>query len=157
LARLTADLLLESPISGERIPIKQYDYQCLAGPFVFDIAGEKVDWVRVTQLGYSISGRTVEYRIGTRDPDDIHAAACQDIAQQFRFSDHRLTVARITVRIRKQMGERARTVHIMLRGDNGCNIKTKREKDRVLCDRLLEKWGIVKEIGDEFLAAASDA
>jgi hypothetical protein len=37
---------------------------------------------------------------------------------------------------------------VILRDDNKCNIKTKREKDRALCDRLLAKWQPVKEIGD---------
>ena len=34
-------------------------------------------------------------------------------------------------------------------GEDGIvrNIKTKREKDRALCDRLLAKWHLVKEIG----------
>ena len=36
---------------------------------------------------------------------------------------------------------------MILRDDNKCNIKTKREKDRALCDRLLAKWHLVKEIG----------
>jgi hypothetical protein len=36
---------------------------------------------------------------------------------------------------------------VILRDDNKCNIKTKREKDRALCDRLLAKWHLVKEIG----------
>jgi hypothetical protein len=44
--------------------------------------------------------------------------------------------------------ERARIICVILRDDNKCNIKTKREKDRVLCDRLLAKWNLVKEIGD---------
>ena len=36
---------------------------------------------------------------------------------------------------------------MILREDNKCNIKTKREKDRALCDRLLAKWNLVKVIG----------
>ena len=35
-----------------------------------------------------------------------------------------------------------------LTGQQWCNIKTKREKDRALCDRLLAKWNLVKEVGD---------
>jgi hypothetical protein len=49
---------------------------------------------------------------------------------------------------RKGHGERARTINIVLRDDNKCNVKTKREKDRALCDRLLAKWGLIREIGD---------
>jgi hypothetical protein len=157
LARNVADLLLESPISGERIPLKQYHFQCLAEPFSFDVAGEKIEWVKVTQLGYSVSGRTTQFRITAKDMADIHTAACSEIGAHFRFSDHSLTMATISLRVRKQTGERARTVQIALRGQNGCNIKTKREKDRTLCDCLLERWGIVQEVGHELSAAANNA
>lgn len=37
---------------------------------------------------------------------------------------------------------------MILRDDNKFNIKTKREKDRALCDSLLAKWQLVKEISD---------
>ncbi|BCO30078.1 hypothetical protein TspCOW1_01810 [Thiohalobacter sp. COW1] len=154
LARLAADHLLRSSITGERIPLKRYDYQCLATPFQFDIQGENVDWARVTQLGYTKSGRSMILKIGIKDPDDIYQASRDMVTADFKFSRHVITFAQISLKIRKQSGERARTVHIVLRGENGCNIKTKREKDRVLCDHLLEKWGIVREIGDESLAAA---
>jgi hypothetical protein len=37
-------------------------------------------------------------------------------------------------------------VTVVLRGDNQCNIKTKREKDRALCDRLLVKWQLLQDL-----------
>lgn len=157
LACSAADCLLESPIDGERIQLKQYSYQFLGSPYNLDIGGEAIEWVKVTRLGYAKGPRVLDYRIGTRNTEDIHKSAAQDIHPQFSFSSHRLTMAYITVRIRKQPGERARTVNIVLRGDNGCNIKTKREKDRILCDRLLYKWGIVREVGNDCAAAANDA
>ncbi|MEW7978537.1 MAG: hypothetical protein AB2813_01655 [Candidatus Sedimenticola endophacoides] len=158
LARLVADHLLKSPVTGERVPIKRYDYQCLASLFQFDITGENVDWVRVTQLGYTkSSGRSVVLKISIKDPYDIYHASKDMIGAQFSFDQHPINYAQVSVRIRKLPGERARTVHIILGGENNCNIKTKRERDRVLCDRLLEKWNIVREIGDESLATADVA
>ena len=154
LARLVADHLLQSAITGESIPIKRYEYQHLASPCQFDIADENVDWVRVTQLGYTKSGRSMILKISTTDTENIYQASKDMIGAHFSFSQHELNFAQISVKIRKQPGERARTVHIILRGENNCNIKTKRERDRVLCDRLLEKWQIVREIGDENFAAA---
>ena len=54
----------------------------------------------------------------------------------------------MSIRLKKVGKDRARTITVILRDENKCNIKTKREKDRVLCDRLLAKWQLVKEIGD---------
>jgi hypothetical protein len=89
LARIVADSLLQSPITGEKIPLKQYDYQSLAGPRNFDIAGEAVASVKVIELGYlGDNHRSLLVKIWTKDADDIHAAARSLISPQFDFRDH---------------------------------------------------------------------
>lgn len=150
LARTAADSLLKSPIDGSRIPLKQYDYQSLAAPRTFDISGEdNVGMVKVIELGYTISDhRSLLVKIWAKDADDIHSVARSLISPTFDFRHHHLNYAKISVRVKKVGKERARTVTIVLREDNLCNIKTKREKDRAMCDRLLAKWKLVKEIGD---------
>lgn len=148
LARIVADSLLQSPITGEKIPLKQYDYQSLAGPRNFDIAGEAVASVKVIELGYlGDNHRSLMVKIWTKDADDIHAAARSLISPQFDFRDHQINYAKISIRTKKVGADRARTISVILRDDNKCNIKTKREKDRALCDRLLVKWNLVKVIG----------
>ena len=147
LAKLVADTLLQSPITGEKVPIKQYDYQSLAEPREFDISGEPVVWVKVTELGYSAGTRSLLVKMRSNDPDDIYTAGRSLVGPDFDYRRRPLTYAKIAVRLRKEGRGRARTVSIVLRGDNKCNIKAKREKDRALCDRLLVKWGLVKEIG----------
>lgn len=149
LARLAADALLCSPITGERIPLKVYSYQSLAAPRHFDIAGEPVSAVKVIELGYAVPGhRSLRVKIWTKDAEGIHAAARALIGPTFDFRSHRLNYARIAVTTRKAAGERARTLNIVLRDDNKCNVKTQRERDRALCDRLLARWGLIREIGD---------
>jgi hypothetical protein len=75
LARIVADSL-QSPITGEKIPLKQYDYQSLAAPRNFDIASELVASVKVVELGYSAAnGRSLLVKIWTKDADDIYTAA----------------------------------------------------------------------------------
>lgn len=149
LARIVADSLLQSPITGEKIPIKQYDYQSLGAPRNFDITGEEVvASVKVTELGYSVSNRTLVVKIWATDTEDIHTAAKSIIEPTFSFNHHQLTCAKLSIRLKKSGKDRARTISVILRENNKCNIKTKREKDRALCDRLLAKWHLVKEIRD---------
>lgn len=149
LARIVADSLLKSPISGEKIALKQYDYQCLAALRNFDISGENVASVKVTELGYTGSNyQSLLVKISAKDADDIYMAAKSLINPMFDFHHHHLTYAKLSIRLKKVGKERARIICVILRDDNKCNIKTKREKDRVLCDRLLAKWNLVKEIGD---------
>lgn len=153
LARLFADHLLKSPITGEHIPIKQYDYQSLAGPRFFDITSENVASVKVTELGYSVGNRSLTVKIWANDADDIYKASKALVAPAFDFRQHLLNYARLSIRLKKEGKDRARTIGVVLRDGNRCNIKTKREKDRVLCDRLLSKWGLVKEIGNAAIHA----
>lgn len=149
LARIVADSLLKSPISGEKIALKQYDYQCLAALRNLDISGENVASVKVTELGYTGSNyQSLLVKISAKDADDIYTAAKSLINPMFDFLHHHLTYAKLSIRLKKVGKERARIICVILRDDNKCNIKTKREKDRVLCDRLLAKWNLVKEIGD---------
>lgn len=155
LARMAADALLKSPIEGETIPLKQYDYQSLAAPRNFDLAGENIAHVKVTELGYSEGEhRSLLVKIWARDAEDIYAAARSLIGPSFDFREHRLNYAKLAIRTKKIGNERARTITVVLRDDNKCNIKTKREKDRALCDRLLAKWHLLKEVGD--VAAGAD-
>ena len=143
-----ADTLLQSPITGEKIPLKQYDYQSLAALRNFDLSGEPVAFVKVVELGYAAgNGRSLLVKIWAKDVDDIYAAARSLIGPAFDFRDHHLNYAKLSIKLKKVGKDRARTITVILRDDNKCNIKTKREKDRALCDRLLAKWHLVKEIG----------
>lgn len=150
LACITADCLLQSPITGEKIPIKQYQYQSLAAPQNFDIAGELVMFVKVVELGYAdANGRSLLVKIWTKDADDIYTAARSLINPSFDFRDHHLNYAKLSIKLKKIGKDRARTISVILRDDNKCNIKMKREKDRSLCDRLFVKWHLVKTIGHD--------
>ena len=148
LARIMADSLLKSPITGDKVPLKQYDYQSLAAPRSFDLTGEDVASVKVIELGYTTTNhRTLLVKIWSTDVDDIYTAARSMISLPFDFRNHHINYAKLSIRIKKVGKERARTITVILRDDNKCNIKTKRERDRALCDRLLAKCHLVKDIG----------
>lgn len=63
LARIVADGLLQSPITGEKIPIKQYDYQSLAAPRAFDLTGENVASVKVFYLQAEVQYHYLRERV----------------------------------------------------------------------------------------------
>lgn len=149
LARTVADSLLRCPITGDKIPLKQYDYQSLAAPRSFDLSGEDVVSVKVIELGYTTANhRSLLVKMWAKDVDDIYTAARSLISLSFDFRNHHLNYAKLSIRIKKVGRERARTITVILRDENKCNVKSKREKDRSLCDRLLAKWHMVREISD---------
>lgn len=147
LALAFAQNLLQTQFDGQKIPIKQYDYERLAKPYELDVSNEasvcSAKLVEVTVAGDF--RRKLQFKLGYGDTFDIHEAARSMLGSDFRFSDHALHGAKIAVRI-KNGRSRVRTVNIVLSGSNGCNIKSKCETDRALCDRLLYKWKLVKDI-----------
>lgn len=148
LAKIAANCFLQSTIGGIKIVLKQYHLQSLAAPYSFDISGEPVSDVKVIELGCSRNNCSLLIKTWAKDNKKIYVAARSLIGPAFDFRDHHLDYAKLSVRVKKVGKERARTIYIILRDKNKCNIKTKREKDRVLCDDLLIKWGLVKEIND---------
>lgn len=149
IASLFAGTILATPFEGQSIPIKQYDYQSLASPKIFNVAGEPVQSVKVTELGYDgRKGGASLTKMKLNTPGTIYQRARELYDDDFAFSDHTLTYAKISIKLKKQGTERARTVSIIFSGENQCNIKSKRKNDRALCDRLLAKWEFIKEIGD---------
>ena len=146
LAQLSATHLMPTGANCEPVAIKRYDYQCLAQPCQLDIRDENIAWAKVTQLGFNQSGSSVVFKVNQNSAEDIYTAATNLIGPSFSFNQHTLNFVQLSIRSQRQFGERARTIHITLRGENGCNIKTKRERDRQLCDRLLHKWGIVRDV-----------
>lgn len=123
----------------------------MAASRTFDLSGEEiVASVKVVELGYTDSNhRSLLVRIWSKDIDDIYTAAQSLIGPAFDFRHYHLNYAKLSLRLKKVGRERARTISIVLRDANKCNIKTKREKDRALCDRLLAQWKLVKELGGD--------
>ncbi len=157
LARITVDTLFRQPFSGQKIPLKQYAYQRLSESCLFDLSEEdSVAFVKVTELGYTEADRTLQVKTWVNDTEDIYTAAKLMLGAKFDFRKHRLTYAKLSIRLKKIGQDRARILAVILSGDNRCNIKAKREKDRKLCERLLTKLQLIREIGEAMPVEATD-
>lgn len=42
--------------------------------------------------------------------------------------------------------QRRRTINVTIALPNGCNLKSKTEKERLICNKYLPRWGLVKEV-----------
>jgi len=99
--------------------------------------------VKVVELGYSAAnGRSLLVKTWTKDADDIYTAARSLINPTFDFRDHHLNYAKLSIKLKKVGKDRARAITVILRDDNKCNIKTKREKDQALWAGVLNFWFI---------------
>lgn len=131
---------------GACLALKHYDFQRLSTPTVFDVSEEPIAHMKVIELGYSdFANRTFLIKINYQDSDDIFTASKALISPIFDFSQYPLNYAKLAVRLKRTERERGRVISIILRGDNECTIKSKHDQDRVLCDRLLHKWRLIKD------------
>ncbi|HRH77329.1 MAG TPA: hypothetical protein PK129_08270 [Cellvibrionaceae bacterium] len=131
---------------GAHLALKHYDYQRLSTPTLFDVSEEPIAHMKVIELGYSdFANRTFLIKINYQDADDIFTASKSLINPIFDFSQYPLNYAKLAVRLKRTERERGRVISIILRGDNECTIKSKHDQDRVLCDRLLHKWRLIKD------------
>ncbi|MBF0311614.1 MAG: hypothetical protein HQL56_19045 [Magnetococcales bacterium] len=153
LARLFAEIILQQGILGLRIPLRQYDLSRLLAPCDFPTDPEDgIDAVKVTWLKLRRQASTLPCIALISKWEDRHSVhehaqhlivAPEGMPQQFQTDE-----AIISIRLRPARGStgRRRTINVTITLPNGCNLKSKTEKERLICDKYLPLWGLVKEI-----------
>lgn len=150
-AKIFAQTLLKSPISGENIPLKQYEIQKLLKATILSTDPEDgIEFAKVTLLKVARlnSANSVTLQVSPKEDRTIY-----EIAEAY-FGEHNplqsgfsLKAARISVRFRPDdQDPRGRMLHVNIRDPNGCDLKEKTQKERVIGDKYLREWGIVKTI-----------
>lgn len=153
LARLFAGVILQQGIIGLRIPLRQYDLSRLLTPCDFPSdPGDGIDAVKVTWL--RLRHRSFEHGhialiANWRDSLTVHEQARQWIVAADELPDtFEADEATLSIRLRPARGStgRRRTINVTITLPNGCNLKSKTEKERLICDKYLPRWGLVKEV-----------
>ena len=152
LVRLFADNLLGAEFKQERLPLRRYDLSVLVRPFNFptdpedgikevrvnslrlmplDTAGERATFERMRSANRSIWDMTRK-RFGAADP-----LAGGWIAMQ----------SKLTIYFHPD-GEsrRGRTRPLTITMPHGCNLKDRTEKERLIGEKYLRRWGLVQEV-----------
>lgn len=151
LVRLFAKALLGREIEAQRIPLRRYNLAVFMSEREFPtdpqdgIIDVQVPWVQFESLdgkGYT----TVEAR--TED-ENVYAFAQRKFAERnpFIVGGYRIREAMVAVRFRPDaVNPHGRTVSIKLRHPNGSNLKDKSEKERLIGEKYLRRWGILDEM-----------
>ena len=153
LARMFAELLLQKPILGVLLPLRQYDLSALLKRT--DFPTDPQDGIAVTMVE-SLGLKHVEDKKGgvkinsPRDDEqlDIYQRAkkwfpgCDPLQNGFYVQQ-----AKISVLFRPDKNSsRGKVVPIELTLPNGCTLKGKTEQERLICEKYLPRWGLVKEV-----------
>lgn len=151
LVRLFAHSLLDAEFERERLPLRRYDLSTLLRPFGFptdpadgikgvrvnslrlmplDSAGERVTLESMRQASRSIWDMARE-RFGATDP-----TAGGWIATQ----------AKLSIYFHPDAGSRrGRTLPLTITMPHGCNLKDCTERERLIGEKYLRRWGIVQD------------
>ena len=151
ITKIFSETLLQSPIEGEIIPLKQYDIQKLLKPVVLSFDPEDgIDSVRVTMLKIAQpnSYNNVTLDVATKEGRSIY-----DVSKEY-FGDNdplqsgfRLKQVRISIKFMPDdESRRGKMLHVKIREPNGCDLKSKSHKEKLIGEKYLDRWELVKTI-----------
>ena len=151
LAKLFAEHLLLSPVSGARIPLRKFTLDGLRKPHSFPSDPEdQIETVRVNRLRLmpldTQSERITLECVGAQTKTIWQAASD-------RFSHHDplksgclITQAHLTIRFLPKPGVRGRTLSITITAPAGCDLKDRTHRERVVGQKYLVRWGLLSDV-----------
>lgn len=151
MAKAFAETLLKTEIEGERVPLKQYDIEKLLKPFDFPTDPEDcIDSVKVTMLKlkpYDNSNK-VTLEVTAKEARTIY-----DVSREW-FDTHDplrtgflLAQVKFSICFKPDDGNRrGKTLVVKIGWPNTCDLKDKTEKERLIGNKYLKRWGLLKEV-----------
>ena len=153
LVRMFTDVMFGQMIIGMRVPLRQYDLSSLKAPRTFQTDREDgIAAVRVVALKFQLIGypglwctlgeeddaETGIYEY-SGDPSRVQKFLRQECAEIF--------LAKLAISFRPDRNNcRGITIPLTLTLPNGCDLKGRTEKGRLICEKYLQLWGLVKEV-----------
>lgn len=152
LVRLFAEHLLSTPFEGQRIPLRHYRLDHLRQPFDFPtLPGDGIESVRIAAMRL-IPLDTQGRRITAESMRGSTETIWQMVADTLKYQEHgiegyRITQVRFTIRFRPRPGVRGgRTLPVTITLPHGCNLKDRTERERLIGERYLRHWRILRDV-----------
>jgi hypothetical protein len=151
IAIIFAETLLQSEIDGENIPLRQYHIQKLLNPVVLSFDPEDgIESVRVTMLKVARpnSNNTVTLDVATKEERKIYDVSKEYFGENDPLkSGFRLKQVRISIKFMPDHeSRRGKVLHVTIREPNGCNLKSKSHKEKLIGEKYLERWELVETL-----------
>ncbi|MEG3639315.1 hypothetical protein [Magnetococcus sp. PR-3] len=151
-ARIFAETLLETDFTDKRVPLRRYDLSNLIKPFDFPTEPEDhIESVKVTllQLRPDDNGsKRVTFEATRRTKATVYEEMANwqrdSRADGASFSIHQ---AKLSVRFLPEKGRsRGKIITVKITLPNGCSLGTSTEKERLICEKYLERWGLLGDV-----------
>ena len=146
--------LLDIEFKGKRLPARQYDLDVLMEPFDFPTdpsisVGQVIERVQVRELRFQpldLAGQRVTLECDGTDGETIWDMADRHIGQATeRRADWVITRARLVVKFAPHgKARRGKNLNLTITVPHGCNLKSMTAGDRLIGEKYLREWGILK-------------
>ena len=152
LVRMLARDLLATDFREQRIPLRRYDLSVLMRPFTFPTdPADGLEIVRVNQLRLMPLDTTAE-RVTLECMRQSNATIWDMARERFEAANPLsggwiVTQAKLTIRFHPDTGSRrGRTLPLTITMPHGCDLKDRTERERMVGNKYLRKWGILRDI-----------
>lgn len=152
MVRLFARDLLATEFRQERLPLRKFDLGMLQAPFAFPTdPGDGIESVRVNHLRL-MPVDTPSERIILECMRQATQSIWQMAHERFGGSNPLLggwlvTQAKLTIRFHPEPGSRrGRTLPLTITMPHGCDLKDRTERERMIGDKYLRRWGILRDV-----------
>jgi hypothetical protein len=152
LARLFTKIMLEQEVEAGRLPLRLYDLSSLLRPRAFPtdpedgIESVKLVLLRVEPIDRRGVRGTIE---ATRFADeDIYEAAKHLLSEQALLDDCVVpTQAKLSITFHPELGaRRGKVLTVTITMPNGCDLKNRTERERMIGEKYLRHWGLVRDL-----------
>jgi hypothetical protein len=152
MVRLFARDLLAAEFRQERLPLRKFDLRMLRQPFAFPTdPGDGIESVRVNHLRVMPVDAPGE-RVTLECMRQATQSIWQMAHERFGGSNPLLvgwlvTQAKLTIRFHPEPGSRrGRTLPLTITMPHGCDLKDRTERERMIGDKYLRRWGILRDV-----------
>jgi hypothetical protein len=148
-ASLFAEKLLGVDLSGERLPPRRVDLCPLLDPITFAVEPQDgIARVKLTRLVISaLDGSLTQwFEVPFADDKTLHEVLDDEYGTENPLrSQSRLWMARIEIQFEPEPGrKRGKKINVILCLPAKCNLRGKTEKERLLLNRYLKAWGLLR-------------
>ena len=148
-ASLFAEKLLGVDLSGERLPPRRVDLSPLLNPITFPVEPQDgIARVKLTRLVVTGLDRSLTqwFEVPFSDDDTLHEVLDDKYGTENPLRDQsRPWMARIQVQFEPEPGrKRGKMITVVLGLPTRCNLRGKTEKERLLLNRYLKAWGLLR-------------
>ncbi|OED43321.1 hypothetical protein AB833_04045 [Chromatiales bacterium (ex Bugula neritina AB1)] len=153
IAQAFTEALLKRPTKADKLPLRRYDLQPLMTnqPLDWD-AEDGIESVQLVMIKLKdLTGKGhVQIDVPAKNPVTLHDYAQEHFGKQnpMRSTLFAPTQARIRIRFYPHNGVgRGKVLSVKLTLPNGCDLRSRTDKERLIGEKYLRRWGLLEELG----------